>query len=328
MVALPFIDAGVAAAVGASLVPPGPSLDDEARGALVAGLRAAAAASEAPVAEVTRLDVAARGPMPVVDRATWVRANVEMALTMIAEASGEPLPRPATLGEKVAGRANGAQLGAALAAVGTRILGQFLPFAETPVLVLVAPNIAKAEADLGVDARDFRLWVCLHEQTHRLQFARAPWLRGYLLAELGQVLLDDEGAASGLLRNRPHTLIEAVTTPRQRDVLARVTAVMSLLEGYADDMMDRVGPAVVPSVATIRSRFEARRHRGGWTRMLNRALGMDLKLAQYRDGARFCRAVINRVGVDGLNAVYDGPATLPRPDEIHDPARWVARVHG
>ncbi len=84
----------------------------------------------------------------------------------------------------------------------------------------------------------------------------------------------------------------------------------------------------MPTVATIRARFERRRRRGGWTTVLNKVLSLDLKLAQYRDGARFCRAVIGRVGVDGLNAVYDAPAHLPSPEEIADPARWVARVHG
>ena len=204
-------------------------------------------------------------------------------------------------------------------------LGQFLPFLAEPALVLVAPNVAKIERAMGVDRDDFRLWVCLHEQTHRQQFARAPWLRGHLIDEVALLLADEPGERRG---GRPHSLIEAVTTPAQQAVFERVTAVMSLLEGYADDMMDRVGPDVVPTVATIRARFEKRRNRGGWTKVLNSALGMDLKLAQYRDGARFCRAVIDRVGVDGLNAVYDAPPNLPTPDEIADPARWVARVHG
>jgi len=296
---------------------------------VVDGLRAAALASVAPVAAVTRLDVAATGDIPVVDRPTWLRANVEMALTMLQEASGHPLPAPTTLRETIEARANGAQLGGVLAAVGTRILGQFLPFAATPRLVLVAPNVARIERLLGVDRRDFRLWVCLHEQTHRLQFARAPWLRAHLLGEVSRLLADPEPGAgpSPRPRHRPTNLLEAVTTPQQQEVLSGVMATMSLLEGYADDMMDRVGPDVVPSVATIRARFEARRHRGGWTRVLNRALGMDLKLAQYRDGARFCREVIAAVGVDGLNAVYASPDHLPGPAEISDPAVWVARVH-
>ena len=324
MTTLPFIDGGVASAVGGWLVPPGPSLPEAEVAEVVDGLRAAATASVAPVAEVTGLGAPATGEMLVIDRPTWVRANVSMALTMLGEASGGSMPQPERLRDKVAGRANGAQLGAALAVLGSRILGQYLPFLTEPHLVLVAPNIAKIERSMGVDRDDFRLWVCLHEQTHRLQFAAAPWLRGHLLGRVGELIHAEDAPRSG----RPATLVEAVTTPQQQAVLAEVTAVMSLLEGYADDMMDRVGPDVVPSVAAIRATFDKRRGRGGWTKALNKLLAMDMKLAQYRDGARFCRAVIERVGVAGLNRVYAAPEFLPRPDDIADPARWVARVHG
>lgn len=325
MSVLPFIDAGVASTVGARLVPPGPALSAAEVAEVVAGLREAAEASVATVAEVTGLGAPATGEMLVIDRPTWIRANVDMALTMLAEASGEPMPRPERLRDKVAGRANGAQLGGALALLGSRILGQYLPFLAEPHLVLVAPNVAKIERAMGVDHADFRLWVCLHEQTHRQQFARAPWLRGHLIAEVGQLLADEPGGPpKGRLRN----LVDVVTTPAQKVVFERVSAAMALLEGYADDMMDRVGPDVVPTVASIRARFDARRNRGGWTKAVNSALGMDLKLAQYRDGARFCRAVIDRVGVDGLNVVYDEPANLPSPAEIAHPATWLRRVHG
>lgn len=329
MPALPYIDPAAALAAGGAVIPPGPPLSRTEVAALVAGLRRAAAASVAPVAEVTHLGATSTSEMLVLDRTRWLEANVDMAIGLLEGVSGGPLPAPHNWAQRVAARANGAQLGLILAAVGTRILGQFLPFAREQRLVLVAPNIAKAEAELGVPRADFRLWVCLHEQTHRLQFARAPWLRTHLLESVGRLL---EAAESGpehrRRRERPHTLVEAVTTPEQQAVLDEVLAVMALLEGYADDMMDRVGPSVVPSVARIRSRFEARRNRGGWTRMVNRMLSVDLKLAQYRDGARFCRAVIGRVGVDGLNAVYEGPSYLPVPAEIADPQRWVARVHG
>lgn len=321
---LPFIDAGVASEVGARLVPPGPPLSAAEVADVVDGLRAAAEESIAPVAEVTGLGAPATGEMLVIDRPTWVRANVEMALTMLGEASGGSMPQPERLRDKVAGRANGAQLGAVLAVLGSRILGQYLPFLAEPHLVLVAPNVAKIERAMAVDRDDFRLWVCLHEQTHRQQFARAPWLRGHLISEVGQLLADEPG---GPPKGRSRSLIDVVTTPAQKVVFERVGAAMSLLEGYADDMMDRVGTDVVPSVAEIRARFDARRNRGGWTKAVNSALGMDLKLAQYRDGARFCRAVIERVGVDGLNVVYDSPERLPSPAEIADPAVWLRRVH-
>ncbi|WP_342372882.1 zinc-dependent metalloprotease [Propioniciclava soli] len=324
MGSVPHVDAGAAVATGVRLMPPGPARSPAQARALVSSLRRAAAASVQPVADVTRLDATAAGPMRIVDRASWLQANVTMAVAMVAEASAEHRA-PQGLRERLAARANGAQLGAVLAALGTRILGQWLPFAPEPQLLLVAPNVAKVEASLGVRPRDFRLWVCLHEQTHRLQFARAPWLRDHLIGEMALLLADGDAAAGP---ERPHSLVEAALSPDQRVVFARVGAVMALLEGYADDMMDRVGPDVVPTVAHIRRTFEARRHRGGAVAVLNRLLGMDVKLAQYRDGARFCRAVIGRVGVDGLNAAYDAPAHLPSAAEIADPARWVRRVHG
>ena len=324
MSSLPYIDAGVASTVGGRLVPPGPALSQAEVDEVVQGLRAAAAASIEPVAEVTGLGAPATGEMLIIDRPTWVQANVSMALTMLAEASGEPIPHPERLRDKIAGRANGAQLGAVLAVLGSRILGQYLPFLAEPHLVLVAPNVAKIERSMGVDRDDFRLWVCLHEQTHRQQFARAPWLRAHLISEVGELLTDEPGRpAKGWSKN----LIDVVTTPAQKVVFERVSAVMALLEGYADDMMDRVGPDVVPTVATIRARFDARRNKGGWTKTVNSALGMDLKLAQYRDGARFCRAVIDRVGVEGLNVVYDRAENLPSPSEIAEPAAWLRRVH-
>ena len=324
---LPFIDAGVAVSVGRRAVPPGPELPLADLESLVDGLRQAAAASVGPVEEVTQLSF---GSQPtdaaIIDRATWVEANVTMALAMLAEASGDELPEPVTMRDTIAGRANGAQVGAALAVFGSRILGQYLPFAATPRLVVVAPNVAKIERELGVDPRDFRLWVCLHERTHHLQFAHAPWLREHLARKVGD-LLDDEDGEGTSPRPKTGSLIDVMATPRQRAVFDEVSAIMSLLEGYADDMMDRVGPSVVPSVVSIRSRFEQRRSRGGLTRLLNKAIGMDLKYAQYAEGAAFCRAVIDRVGVSGLNVAYESPGLLPTLDEIREPGRWVTRVH-
>jgi coenzyme F420 biosynthesis associated uncharacterized protein len=115
--------------------------------------------------------------------------------------------------------------------------------------------------------------------------------------------------------------------------MARLTAVMSLLEGHADVVMDDVGPQVVGTVEQIRSRFQARRAgRGGMSgtmdRLLRRLLGLEAKMRQYRDGARFVRAAVDAVGMDGFNRVWTSPDTLPRPTEIEDPKAWLARVHG
>jgi len=220
---------------------------------------------------------------------------------------------------------------------------------EAGRLLLVAPTIVAIERELEVDPGDFRLWVCLHEETHRVQFSSTGWLAGWLLGEvqslIGELMLEPSQLADRVLsavRGLPEIvrgdssgsegagvpLLDAFQTPEQRAKLAGITAVMSLLEGHADVIMDDVGPDVVPTVATIRERFSKRRAgRGGLDQILRRLLGLDAKARQYADGARFVRGVTERVGMDGFNAVWTAPETLPTPAEIADPAAWVARVH-
>ena len=203
--------------------------------------------------------------------------------------------------------------------------------------VLVAPNIVATERRLGVDPSDFRLWVALHEVTHRTQFTAVPWLHAHVRSEIDALLeaadLDDphrllSRLKDGVLERRP--LVELLQTPAQRVVLERVTAFMSLLEGHAEHVMDGVGPAVVPSVAHIRERFQERRaQRGGPVdRLLRRLLGLDLKALQYAEGSAFVAHAVAAVGMDGFNRVWESPETLPTRDEVRQPQRWVARVHG
>jgi coenzyme F420 biosynthesis associated uncharacterized protein len=118
-------------------------------------------------------------------------------------------------------------------------------------------------------------------------------------------------------------------TPEQKAQIAELTAVMSLLEGHADVVMDSVGPQVIPSVGEIRRKFDERRSSSvGIDRLLRKLLGLEAKMRQYRDGAVFVRAVTDQVGRDGFNAVWSSPETLPRAAEILDPGAWVRRVHG
>jgi coenzyme F420 biosynthesis associated uncharacterized protein len=326
------IDWALAASVAGRLAPPGPTADRAELVALVGGLRDAAARAPDEVAAVTGLRPAAGHeptPVLVVDRPGWARANT---------ASLAILTRPLT-GERVSAAARasaGLQVGGVLALLAGRVLGQFDPF--TGRLVLVAPNVLEVQRRLEVDPGDFRLWVALHEQTHALQFAAAPWLVGHLrdtigglLADLGpeRVLGEDVGVVARTLAGRDGAGLLDLLDPPQRAVFDEVSAVMALLEGHADVAMDEVGPAVVPSVATIRARFDARRTGSkttGVAGLARRLLGMDLKMAQYRDGAVFVRAVRRRVGREAFNAVWTSPTTLPTPAEIADPAAWVARV--
>ncbi|MDQ0685422.1 MULTISPECIES: zinc-dependent metalloprotease [Streptomyces] len=361
-----MVDWNLAVATATRLVRPGPEVSrDEAR-AVVAELRRHAKASEAHVRGFTRMatEEIHDTPILVVDRPGWVRANVagfreilKPLLDKMQERRGNS-PGGAVLGA-VGGKVTGVELGMLLSFLSSRVLGQYETFApatrELPAgaggggrLLLVAPNIVHVERELDVDPHDFRLWVCLHEETHRTQFSAVPWLRDHLEGEiqsfLGETDVDPSTflervreAAQSLAGGRPEgeeddggrSLVELVQTPAQREILARLTAVMSLLEGHADFVMDGVGPEVVSTVAEIREKFQQRRAKGA-SRLdiaLRRLLGLDAKLKQYRDGERFVRAVVDQVGMDGFNRVWTSPNTLPTKAEIGKPADWVARVH-
>ncbi|MFD6176641.1 MULTISPECIES: zinc-dependent metalloprotease [unclassified Isoptericola] len=353
----PLLDWTAAAQIAARVARPGAVAPRDELDTLVAGLRTAAGTAVGHVLEVTGMTPAA--PLPadgslgdvlVVDRAGWTRANAQSmrAMTdpvMAAVAADVPSTSAA------ARLAGAAEVGGLLALLSGRVLGQFDPYgAGRGRLLLVAPNVLQVERSLGLRPRDFRLWVCLHEQTHALQFAAAPWLADHLVGRVGDLMsgvtrssvamarapLREKVAVVGrtvlrAVRGELVTPLDGVLGPEQRAELEEITAVMALLEGHADVMMDAVGPRVVRTVRTIRARFEKRRDGEGAPALdvvLRRVLGMDAKLAQYRDGAAFVRAVEERVGRDGLNAVWSEPSHLPSAREIADPRAWVRRVHG
>lgn len=241
-----------------------------------------------------------------------------------------------------------AQAAGLLGLLASRVLGQFDPYAAPTAggrLLLVAPNVLHVERALGAVPADFRLWVSVHEQTHALQFAAAPWLSTHLRGEVaglvadlarssaGQELVNAVGAGLRNLRSgrteEDWTPLDLVLDEEQRGRVDRISAVMALLEGHADVSMDAVGARAIPSVRRLRARMDARRRDvSGVDRWLRKLIGMDAKLAQYRDGAAFVRTVRRVGGRDSLDAVWSGPDALPTPREIADPHAWVRRVHG
>ena len=350
--AVRMVDWSLAARGVRAIVPAGPKIGADAAKAVVTELRDASQRAYQPVADTSRLHTPT-GPEPalVVDRPTWAQVNItsfaamlDPVIARLAVRPGKPLPGALT--QRIGGAATGAEVAGLLAFMSTKVLGQYdLAYAPgtAPRLLLVAPNVVQAERELDLFPRDFRLWVCLHEETHRVQFTAVPWLREHMLAQTRRVATQlvpdaDEvlgrlklaaGNAAEVLRPGGAGLPELFLTAEQRHEIARIGAVMALLEGHADVVMDEVGPQVVPSVATIRERFEARRAGiSGLDVLIRRLLGLEAKMAQYRDGAAFVRTVQERVGIDGFNAVWTSPETLPLPAEIADPGAWVARVHG
>ena len=354
-----MIDWDVAISTGVRWARPGPQVSlGEAR-AVVAELRALADQVSEPVRAVTGMSGPGEdggGWVAVVDRPGWIRANVDgfrVVLDPLAERLRERGNAPGgAVVTAVGSRVTGVQAGLILAYLSGRVLGQYelflppdpsSPNGVAPArLTLVAPNIVMVERELGVNPHDFRRWVCLHEETHRTQFTSVPWLRGYVQEQMSEFLLAsdlDPATILGRLRSAADavagavrdgggdSVLEAIQSPRQREILDRLTSVMTLVEGHGDYVMDAVGPQVVPSVEQIRMRFNERRGTGGrMERTLRRILGIDLKMKQYAQGSRFVKAVVEEAGMATFNKVWTSPQTLPTKDEFVHPELWLDRV--
>ena len=370
-----MIDWDLAISTGVRFARQGPQVSLADARAIVAELRGLTAVVQQPVREVTGLtSQVASGPVAVVDRPGWIRANVggfRVVLEPLAEKlaeRGSAVPAAGSVLSSVGSRVTGMQAGLILAYLSSRVLGQyelFLPPGEGLAgtngsspngagnaaaaaapsvgrLTLVAPNIVMVERELGVDPHDFRRWVCLHEETHRVQFTSVPWLREYVQGMMTEFLLASDldpgaiverlraaaGAVAGAVRGSDsESLMEAMQSPVQRALLDKLTAVMTLVEGHGDYVMDAVGPQVVPSVAEIRERFNSRRGSTGRVeQILRRILGIDLKMRQYAEGSKFVRTVVDEAGMAEFNKVWTSPETLPTRAELSRPADWLARV--
>ncbi|MQP31761.1 hydrolase [Rhodococcus erythropolis] len=339
------VDWSLAAKAGIKLARGGPAMSRYTAETATAELAEASKRAELPVREVTGL---ADGlPVPaadVLDRAGWITA----ASRSMAHLTGAD---PDGSGNLIVGKPAGLQAGAMLAYLSSAILGQYDPFTgEHGTLLLVTPNIVSVERSLRLNPSDFRLWVCLHEVTHRVQFSSSPWLAEYMKesvetlgATVDESKTDVVGRLAAELRSRKEPdssdgataggiigLLRASQAEPQRDALDRMLVLGTLLEGHADHVMDAVGPAVVPSVATIRAAFDKRRQRKSnpVQRIIKMLLGMDAKMAQYVRGKAFVDAVVLKVGMEQFNTIWTGPETLPLLDEIDNPDAWVKRVLG
>ncbi len=362
------VDWPAAARVAGRIAPPGPTRSRVELQELIDELRLAAdrawplAVASSGLGDIVG-DAAVTAPVFVVDRSGWARANSSsmdrLSAPLLAGAGEQKTAAQVVATVEAAG---------ILSVLSTKVLGQFDPYGDQDGrLLLVAPNILDVESVMGVPAEDFRLWVCLHELTHAAQFQAAPWLSDHIVSlvqQLGRPVDEqadqdestdeDAGALSSAKDTVAHFaanlvragrfvksgvdaargrsqagLMDGMLSEAQRERLGELTAIMALLEGHADVTMDAVGPDVIGSVDELREAFEHRRDSSkGMARVFSRLLGMDAKLAQYRNGAVFVRQVQDKVGATGLAAAWQAPENLPTGDEILDPEQWVKRVHG
>ena len=316
-------------------------------------LEAAVGEAAVEVARHTALEPAHDVPPPeVLARADWAEANLTTLASLldpVVERLDGRLEKAGPLGGPLRAAASAtvaAETGLVLGYMSQRVLGQFelslIQPDAPPRLLFVGPNLIKAVDEMGVDRDSFLRWVVLHEVTHVVQFGAVPWLRGYLGELLEQFLATvdvrfERGAAGGLPSlPDPARLVELfregglmalVQTGEQRRLMDKVQAAMALVEGYSEHVMDSVGARVLPAYAGLREAMERRRQgRSAPERVLQRLLGLDLKLRQYELGKRFCDAVVERHGLERLNRAWQAPEELPTLQELEHPEAWVERT--
>lgn len=320
MQTLPPINWGLAKRVSGLMSGELPPVTRREAHMFVASLRLAAQRAGELVAGVSGMPGEPAGRVIVSDRVTWARGAAGMASAALDEL---PLAAPSGPLRGLRAAGHGALAGMGLGWVGRQLLGQFDPAAST--LFLLAPNILQLQRAHGFAMADFQLWVAAHEQTHAFQFSAAPWLLGHLMQRLETVTLDDVGALDvvrGVAGGRG--LVASMASPSAQQALQEVTATMTLLEGHADFVSDKLGTKNIPTVRRLRRAFSRNRP----STALARLIPATDKNAQYRDGLAFCRAVSIKAGRSALNRAYESPENLPRPAEISEPAAWLRRVHG
>jgi coenzyme F420 biosynthesis associated uncharacterized protein len=309
-----------------------------------------ARAEELVAAETGLRSLAGPARARVTDRAGWVHANV---------ASFQRLLRPILdrFGEKVASsplapvttRLAGAELGMMLGWMSTRVLGQYDLLVieeenplEQDLVYYVGPNVLALEKQFSFPPGEFRMWLALHEVTHRAQFTGVPWLREHFIGLVHQTLDAVEpdpqrvgqlfeGVASSLRAGRNPLadggMVTLLAGPEQRAVIDQVTGLMTLLEGHGDVTMDRAGAGLLPNAPRFaRVLRERRQSARGLTRLLQQLVGLEAKLRQYAEGEAFIAAVERAGGPSLLHRAWEEPAHLPSRVEIREPQLWIDRM--
>jgi coenzyme F420 biosynthesis associated uncharacterized protein len=336
-------DWSTAADVGRRIAGPGALVAAVDRARLREDIAEQVALSENLVTTFTGLSAGGFRARPwVMSRGEWISSNLKSLQRLL-----EPLAERVVTENRgeIRRKAMGAQFGALLGYVSRKVLGQydvFLPRDDEGLIYFIGPNIIEAERRFGLSPLDFRLWISLHEVTHRVQFAAAPWMRGYLggLIDtyLSTVQVDSHEMAKQLRRAAEEVRSGSewkgvgafflLLTPEQRELFYRMQAMMSLLEGHASFVMNDVADTRVKDLAGMRKALAQRRKASSLERTLQKAIGFDSKVKQYDAGEHFVREVVARGGMEALNRVWRSEQNLPNLAEIADAARWVERVAG
>jgi coenzyme F420 biosynthesis associated uncharacterized protein len=318
-----------------------------------ADLAALAAEAESRVVAYTGLNPARPLPPPEgITRHEWVASNIDsmrLLLDPVLKRAGDNLGTLKPAVEIAMGIVLSTEVGVVVGYLAQRVLGQYelvlLDEAvedRPPRLLFVLPNLGHAVEAFGAEEDQFMTWVTLHEVTHAVQFAGVPWLHPHVAGLVRELLRSAEVRLETPRKLRiPSTdevkqvvthlrngdLISIVTTTPERETLDRVQAVMAVIEGHAEHVMDAVAPDLLPSLPKLRAALDRRRRsQSGLSRLVARLLGLELKLRQYEQGKFFCDAIVRERGPGALHHLWSSPEALPTLDELRNPSAWVERT--
>jgi coenzyme F420 biosynthesis associated uncharacterized protein len=340
-----LVDWDIGKETGRRIGGPGPQTTPADRADLRDDLGELVPRAESLVSAFTHLEAPGSGSRPwVMSRGEWIGANLDGLQRLIEPLARRLIPEGKNRSE-LRRKALGVQIGALLGYVSRKVLGQydaFLPPDDEGLIYFVGPNMVEAEQRFALSPRDFRMWVAMHETTHRIQFGATPWLRGRLQGMV-DAYLDTVEADPHQLMEQLRRAVEEVRaggvpkglsgitllmTPPQRELFKKMQAMMALLEGHASFVMNDLGQDHVRDLDGLRRSLKQRRSVGGMEKTLQRAIGFDQKIRQYDIGEAFVRTAVERAGMDGFNLIWREEANLPTLDEVVAPERWLARVVG
>jgi coenzyme F420 biosynthesis associated uncharacterized protein len=345
------IDWALAQRVGELVAGNPPDLDVQA-----VGVGALTRTFAEQVSAYTGLELAAELPaLEVVDRPSWIAANLNSMRPLLEPLAKQNTKPRRTFGPQAplthamraaSGLMLGAQVGAVTGVLSQRVLGQYdielLNPSPSPRLLLVAPNLGQTARTLNVNRDDLTSWVAIHEVTHAVQFSGAPWLQGHLAGLMQQLIAKMQVNVSGadvlkglvgtdprslLARLRRGEVLRLTVGEARWELVERLQSTMSLIEGHAEHVMDAVGADVLPSLSELRDAMTKRRTTRGlpW-RVLERLLGIELKMRQYEVGRRFCDLVVEQRGAQALTRAFNSAEDLPTAAELEHPGLWLTRV--
>ena len=318
-----------------------------------ADLTALATEAESRVVAYTGLQPVRPLPPPEgITRQEWVASNIDsmrLLLDPVLARAGENLGPLKPAVEIATGLVLSTEVGVVLGYLAQRVLGQYelvlLDEAvedRPPRLLFVLPNLGHAVEAFGADEEQFMTWVTLHEVTHAVQFAGVLWLHAHVAGLVRELLKSAEvrletprklhipspdEVKQVLTHLRNGDLISIVTTTPERDTLDRVQAVMAVIEGHAEHVMDAVAPDLLPSLPKLRAALDRRRRsQSGLSRLVGRLLGLELKLRQYEQGKFFCDEIVRERGPGALHHLWSGPEALPTLVELRNPQAWLERT--